>query len=170
MPGTLRVYALVTGANAALDRRCDQRIEMEFGADEIQHVQRPWLHDLTCCNDFARQCIRSLAQAWVQRASDEPRGVLQAVIFIQQLHSGVSDGAELFGGNIMKYRQGLHLAGHDADLTIRHTAVGGGDEDHGEDKSLGRVQRLARSHYELHALLGRTLIELCGQIKHSATQ
>jgi hypothetical protein len=50
----------------------------------------------------------------------------------------------------MKYRQGLHLPGHDADLTIRHTAVGGSDEDHGEDKCLGRVQRLARSHYELH--------------------
>jgi hypothetical protein len=151
MRASLCIGALVAGANAALDCRGDQRIKVEFGANEIQHVQRSLLHDLTCRDDFARQRIGGLAQAWFQRASDEPRGVLQAVVFIQQLHRGVSDGAELFGGDIMKNWQGLNLASHDADLTIRHTAVGGGDEDHGEDKSLGRVQRLARSHYELHA-------------------
>jgi hypothetical protein len=150
MPATLCVGALVAGANAALDRSCDQRIEVEFGANEVQHIQCPLLHDLTGCDDFARQCIRSLAQTWFQRAADQPRGVLQAVIFIQQLHCRIRDGAELFSGDILEYRQGLHLPGHDADLTIRHTAVGSGDEDHGEDKGLWRVQRLARSHYELH--------------------
>jgi hypothetical protein len=71
----------VAGANAALDRRCDQRIEMQFGTNEIQHIQCPLLHDLTCCDDFAAQRIGGLAQAWLQRAADQPRGMLQAVIF-----------------------------------------------------------------------------------------
>jgi hypothetical protein len=129
MPGTLRVGALVTGANAALDRRCDQRIEMEFGANEIEHVQRPLLHDLTCRDDFARQCIRSLAQTWFQRAADQPRGVLQAFIFIQQLYRGIRDGTKLFGGDMTPISRSVIPPSAAATRTMVRTRASGASND-----------------------------------------
>ena len=77
---------LVAGTNAAFDRVRDQRIEMQFAADEVEHLQRPLLGHLVGGDHFASQRVGGFAQARYQGAAHQPTGVLQPVVLVEQLH------------------------------------------------------------------------------------
>ena len=88
MPGRLLLHPRMPRAHAALDRGGDQRVELQFGAHELQHVERRRLGALVAGDDLAGQRIGGLAQPRGQRGARQLAGVLQAVFLVQQVDRG----------------------------------------------------------------------------------
>ena len=92
-------------------------------------------------DDLAGQGIGGFAQFRRQRRAHQAGGMGQSVILVQQFRGAFGDIDQFIGGEILERRQGLHQAGHDADFTVGHAAIRGGNQDHGQNQRFGRVDR-----------------------------
>ena len=84
----------MAGTGAALDRRRRQAADRQPVPDHVKHTDFFLSHLSVGSGYVAGERIGRLAQLGSQRGADQPAGVLQAVVLVQQVHGSVGYSRE----------------------------------------------------------------------------